>query len=92
MTRSQKKELGLTARAVFKDLRRLGKEGAINRGMSTKEIALTVAMERSEDECCAGTWDRIFEGTYEIDWDEAMRVLEMIIELLIKYLPILIPT
>ena len=90
MNRKQRKELGLLPRQVLADMRKLAKTGVINKDMTAKEIALAVAMERASDDCCNETWQQVFEGVYEIDWDEVMRVLEMLIELLIKYLPLFI--
>jgi hypothetical protein len=90
MNRKQRRELGLLPRQVLADVRKLAKEGAIDKSMDAQQIALIVAMERASDDCCDDAWQQVFEGTYEVDWDEVLRVLEMIIQLLIKYLPLFI--
>ena len=90
MNRKQRKELGLLPRQVLADVRKLAKAGAITKDMDATQIAIVVAMERASDAYCDDAWQQIFEGTYEVDWDEVLRVLKMIIELLLKYLPSLI--
>ena len=90
MTRKQRRELGLLPRQVLSVVRGLANEGTITSGMDAKEIAFIVAIERASDGNCADAWDKVFEGTYDADWDEIIRVLEMLIELFLKYLPLFI--
>lgn len=90
LTRKQQRELGLLPRQVMRGTIALAKAGDITPDMTASEMAFVYAASVTVAPEYAGAWNQVSAGEYGADWDSIIEFLERLMELLVKFLPLII--
>lgn len=88
MKRSEKKELGLLPRQIYKGTKELIAEGEIEAGASAKEMAFVYMAHVVDEPEYSEAWGRVYSGDYGLDLDAIYEFIVKIMELIEKLMPL----
>ena len=87
LTRGQKKELGILPRQIFANSIQLFKDGDLTKDMSAAEMAFVYAAEMADSPSYSSAWGKV-SG---VDWEGITMFIEKVFEMLLKFLPLILP-
>ena len=90
LSRKERRQLGLLPRQILFGVRQLQKDGVITDDMSTEEMATMYLMDVTQDVAFVDAWSGNIEDTYGFDWEQFRILVEMVLEWLMKFLPLFI--
>lgn len=85
LSRSEQRRLGLLPRQILVRLIRMKRSGELPDGLTKRQVAMAIAMDTASDDGYATAW-----GAAEFDLDKILDFIEKVLELIIRFLPLII--